>query len=157
MRVSRRRKRKLDRPRVVQKAHQIYPLRGRARADLPKPAEILIALVPNVGSFGKQRSAVAAKPFGARNAAVSVRRESLAVVARKFSLCSTNSHPAVQAVGLTVLLRTCFGVPAQSRNVSWRKAGGPLPAPRTVQRDPSSASGTSPQWPHPDREPIGAR
>ena len=35
-----------------------------------------------------------------------MRQKSLAVVPRKFPLCSTNSHPAVQAVGLAVLVRS---------------------------------------------------
>ena len=56
--------------------------------------------------LGKHRSAVAAKPFCARNAAVSMRQKSLAVFPRRFPLCSTNSHPAVQAVGLAVLVRS---------------------------------------------------
>ena len=38
-----------------------------------------------------------------------MRQESLAV-ARKFSLCSTNSHSAVQAVGLAVLVRSAHPV-----------------------------------------------
>ena len=101
-------KRKLDRPRVVQKAHQLYPLRGRTRADLPKSQQTVVALAPNVGSVGKHRCAVTAKPFCARIAAVSVGQKLLAVVPRKFPLCSNNSHPAVQAIGLAVLDRsTC--------------------------------------------------
>ena len=83
----------------------MYPLRGRARADLPKLPQTVVALVPKMGSVGKHRGAVAAKPFCARNAAVFVHQESLAVVPRKFPLYSTNSHPAVQAVGLAVLIR----------------------------------------------------
>ena len=93
-------------PRVVQNAHQIYPLRGRARTDLPKPPQTVVALLPKMGSVGKHRRAVAAKPFFARNTAVSMRPNSLAVVPRKFPLCSTNLHPAVHAVGLAVLVRS---------------------------------------------------
>ena len=59
-----------------------------------------------MGSVGKHRGAVAAEPFCARNANVSVRQESLAVVPRKVPLCSTNTHPAVRAVGVAVLVRT---------------------------------------------------
>ena len=62
-----------DRPRVVQNAQQVYPIRSRARAELPRTPKTVVALVPNVGSVGKHRAAVAAKPFCARNAAVSVR------------------------------------------------------------------------------------
>ena len=96
--VSRRRKRKLDRPRVLQKAHQIYPLLGRARADLRKPphhkpsSRLHQQWAPLVSTV--------AMPFCAKNAAVFMRHKSLAVVPRKFLLCSTQSHPAVQAVGL---------------------------------------------------------
>ena len=104
--VALRSKRKIDRPLVVQKAHQIYPIRSRARADLPKPPQTVVALVPKVGSVGKHRGAVAANPFCGRNAAVTGRQESLAVVPRKFPLCSINSQPAVQAVGLAVLIRS---------------------------------------------------
>ena len=63
-------------------------------------------LYPKVGSFGKHRGATAAKPFYVRNAVVARRQETLAVAPRKFSLCSTNSHPAVQTVGLAVLIRS---------------------------------------------------
>ena len=40
-----------------------------------------------------------------RNAAVAGRQETLTVTPTKFPLCSTNSHPAVQTVGLAVLIR----------------------------------------------------
>ena len=62
--------------------------------------------MPKVGSVGKHRGAVAAKSFCARNAAVTGGQESLAVAPRKFPLCSTNSHPAVQAVVLAVLIQS---------------------------------------------------
>ena len=91
-------------------SHQTYPLRGRARADLPKPPRTVVALVLKVGSVGKNRGAVAAKPFCARNEAVTVRQDSLAVVPTKFPLCSTNSHPAAQAVCLAVLVRSAHPV-----------------------------------------------
>ena len=48
-RVARRRERKLNLPRLVQKSDQTYPVRSRARADLPKPPQPIVALVPNVG------------------------------------------------------------------------------------------------------------
>ena len=105
-RVARRSKRKLDRPRVIQNAHQIYPIRSRARDDLPEPPQTIVALVPKVRSVGKHRGAVAAKPFCAGNASVTGRQESLAVAPRKFPLCSTNARPAVQAVGLAVLIQS---------------------------------------------------
>ena len=98
-RVARRRKRKLDRSRVIQKAHQIYPIRSRARADLPKPPQTIVALVPKVGFVWKHRDAVAAKPFYERNAAVAGRQETLAVSPRMFPSRSTNWHPAIQTVG----------------------------------------------------------
>ena len=121
-RVARLRKKKLDRPWAFQKAHQLYPLRGRGRADLPKPTQTVVNLKPKVGSVGKHRSAVAAKPFYARNGTVSMRHESLAVVPRKFPLCGTNSHPAVQAVGLALLVRSAHQV---TRHVKQgEKAGG---------------------------------
>ena len=85
-----------------------------------------IAVVPNAGSVGKHRSAVAAKPFCARNTAVSVRQESLAVFPRKFPLCSTNSHPAVQATGLAVLVRSSRPV-SQYFVVKKMEVHSPLP------------------------------
>ena len=88
------------------KTNQVYPIRSRADADLPKPPQTIVALVPKVGSVGKHRGVVAAKSFCARNAAVPGRQETLAVTARKFPLHSTNSHPAVQTVGLAVLIRS---------------------------------------------------
>ena len=63
---------------------------------------------------------------------MSMRQKSLAVVPRKFPLCSTNSHPAVQAVGLAVWVRGAspvaqyvvakkleahFPLPGQSREI----------------------------------------
>ena len=119
---------------VIQKAYQIYPIRRRVHVDLPKLPQTVVALVPKMGSVGKHRGAVAAKPFCARNAAVFVHQESLAVVPRKFPLCSTNSHLAVQTVGLAVLIRSAcpvaqylvakklevhFPLPRRSRAVSY--------------------------------------
>ena len=46
---------KLDRSWVIQKAHQIYPIRSRVYADLPKPPQTVIALEPKLGSVGKHR------------------------------------------------------------------------------------------------------
>ena len=59
-----------------------------------------------MGSVGKHRGAVAAKPFYMRNAAVAGRKDTLAVTRTKFPLFSTYSHPAVQTVGLAVLIRS---------------------------------------------------
>ena len=67
---------KLDRSRFIQKAHQIYPIRSRARADLLKPPQTVVALVPKVGSVGKHRGAVAAEPFCVTNAVVAGRQDS---------------------------------------------------------------------------------
>ena len=105
-RVARRRNRKLDRSWVIQKSHQIYHISSRVRADFPKLSQTIVALVSKVGSVGKHIGDVAAKSFCARNAAIARRQETLAVTPRKFPLCSTNSHPAVQKDGLTVLIRS---------------------------------------------------
>ena len=102
----RQRKRKHDRSWVIQKAHQIRPIRSRARGDLPKPPQTVVALIPRVGSVGKRRGGVAAKPFFVWNAAIAGRQETLAVTLLKFPLCSSNSHQAVQTVGSTVLIRS---------------------------------------------------
>ena len=68
------------------------------------PPQTVDGFVPKVGFVGKQRGAAATEPFCARNAAVTGRQEWLAVAPKKFPLCSNNSHPVVQAVGLAVLI-----------------------------------------------------
>ena len=45
-----------------------------------------------------------------RNAALAGRHETLDVTPKKFLLCSTNSHPAAQIVGLAVLIRSASPV-----------------------------------------------
>ena len=65
------------------------------------PFMVVLALI-----YPRHRSVVAAKPFCAKNAAVSMRQTSLVVVPRKFPLYSTNSYPVVQAVGLSVLVKS---------------------------------------------------
>ena len=103
--VAHRRIRKLDRPRVVQNSNQIYPIRWCSRADFPEPTQTVVALVPKVGTVGKHGIAESAKPIGVRYAAIAGRHKPLAVTPRKLSLCRAHSHPAVQAVGLAVLVR----------------------------------------------------
>ena len=105
-RVARRRKRKLDRPRVVQNSNNIYPIRSCSRADFPEPLQTVVALVPKVSPVGKHGVAVSAKPIGVQYAAIAGCQKSLAVAARKLPLCRANRHPAVQAVGLAVLVRS---------------------------------------------------
>ena len=84
----------------------MYPIRNRARVDLLKSPHTVVTLVPKVGSVGKHRGAVAAKPFCVRNAAVAGHQEALALSLRKFLLCITILHPAVQTVGLAMLIRS---------------------------------------------------
>ena len=105
-RVACRRKRKLDRSRVIRRAHPIHPIRGRARADLPKPPQTVVTVVPKVDSVGKHRHSMAAKCFCVQNVAVAGNQETIAVTPGKFPLCSTNSHSAVSTVGLAVLIRS---------------------------------------------------
>ena len=62
---------------VIQKAYQIYPIRRRVHVDLPKLPQTIVALVPKVGSVGKHRGAIAAKPICARNAAAAGLQETL--------------------------------------------------------------------------------
>ena len=97
---------KLDRSRVIKKTHQIYPIRSRDRADLPKSPQTVVALVPKLGSVGKHRGAVVAKPFCERNTAVAGRQETLAGTPRKFPLFTTNSYPAIRTVGLAVMIQS---------------------------------------------------
>ena len=116
---ARRRTRKLDRSWIIQKSHQISPT-SRTRADLPKPPQLVVALVPKVGFVRMHRGAVSAKPVCLRNLAVAGRQDTLVVTPRKFSLCSTNSHPAVQTVGLAMLIRNADPVAKISWRESWR-------------------------------------
>ena len=64
----------------------MYPIRSRARADLPKLPQTVVALVPKVGSVGKRSDAVAAKPFCARSAAITGRQESLAAAPKALTI-----------------------------------------------------------------------
>ena len=73
-----------------------------------------------MGSVGKHRGAAAANPFCARNAVVAGRLKALAVTPRKFLLCSTSSHPAVQTVVLAVLVRSAGPVAQYFVRESWR-------------------------------------
>ena len=68
------------------------------------PPQTVVNLVPKVGSVGKYRGALAAKPICVRNANVAGRQETLAVSPRKFPLSSIHSHPEGQTVGLAVLI-----------------------------------------------------
>ena len=87
-----------DRP----KPNQTYLIRSPTRADFPKPPQAVVALVPNVNSVGKHRGAATVKPIHAWDAAVAGRQKTLAFTPRKFPLCSANSYPVMQAVGLAV-------------------------------------------------------
>ena len=79
---------------------------------LPKPLQPVVVFVSKVGCVGMHRSAASAQSFCVRNAAIAGSQETLAVTLRKFPLCITNSHPAVRAVGLAVLIRVA-GLVAQ--------------------------------------------
>ena len=61
--VARRRERKLNRPRVVQKSGQIYLVLGRTRAGFSKPPQPTVTLVLNVGSLKEHRIVVATEPL----------------------------------------------------------------------------------------------
>ena len=61
-----------------------------------------------------------------RHAAVAGREETLAVTPRKFPLCTTNSHLALQTVGLAVLIRSTGPV---SQNLVERELGVHFPLP----------------------------
>ena len=92
-------------PRSSKKPTNIHPLRGRARADLPTPPQTVVALVPKVGSVGKHRGAVGAKPVCARNAAIPGARNRSPFL-RKSSRCEAPfRYLVVQTVGLAMLIR----------------------------------------------------
>ena len=129
-REARRRKMKLLRSQINQKTHQLHPTSvGVLVLIFPSHHKPSSPLHQKVGSGGKHRGAVAAKPFCARNAAVTGRQESLAVTRRKFPLCRTKSH--------TAGADSWFGgddSECRPRSVIYRggKVGGPFPVPRTV-------------------------
>ena len=146
-----RRSKKLDRSRVILKTHKIYPIRRRARADLPKPPQTVVALVPKVGSVGKNRGAVAAKPFccekrSCNQAPGNARRysEKVPVVPHQFASGGTDGW--FGGAGLE-----CPPSSAISRG---EKAGGLFPASRTVQRDVSYITAMIPPRPRTDWCPV---
>ena len=105
-RVARRRKRKLDRSRVVPKSNQIYPIRWCSRADFPEPPQTVVALVPNVDPVGKHgrrsQSACDTQPKpGVRNRSPLLRERSRCaalILVRRYR---------------RLVWRCWFGVPAQ--------------------------------------------
>ena len=74
-------------------------IRRRTRAEFSKPPQPIVALVPNVGSLGGHRIAVAAEQLRAWDTGVARRQKTLPVVPGKLTLCRTNPHPAVKVVG----------------------------------------------------------
>ena len=126
-RVARRRKRKLDRSRVVRISNLIYPIRWRSHADFPEPPQTVVALAPNVGLVRKHGVVVSAGPICVRHVAIAGCQKSLAVTPRKFPLCAADSHPAVQAVGLAVLVR---GAGSVAQNFVATKLEVQFPFPR---------------------------
>ena len=85
-----------------------------------------MAVVLKVGSVGKDRGAVAAKPICVRDAAVAGRQKTLAATPRELPLCSASSHPAVQTVGLAALVRSA-GCVAQNMVARELEVHFPLP------------------------------
>ena len=62
-RVARRREKKFNQSRVGRKSDQIYPAFSRTRADLPKPLQLIVVLVPSVSSLREYCIAGAANPL----------------------------------------------------------------------------------------------
>ena len=106
----------------------MYLIRSRARADLPKSPQTVVALAPNVRSVVKQLGAVAAKQFSVRNAAVARHQEMLddnprnPVVQHQFASGGTDGWFGGAD-------SDCRPSSAISRG---ERAGGQFPAPRTV-------------------------
>ena len=148
----RRRERKLDRPRVVQKSDHVYSILRRTRADFPKPPQPIVALVPKVDSLWEHRVAVAVIPLRAWNASVARRQKTLTAVPGKLPLCRTNAYPAVKAVVLAVLVRSAGPI---TQNVGARELE--FPAPRMVRRTPPTASCIAPRRLHLAPGPTGGR
>ena len=101
-------------------------IRRRTRAEFSKPPQPIVALVPNVGSLGEHRVAVAAEPLHAWDKSVARRQETLSVVPGELTLCRTNPHPAVKAVGLAVLVRSAGPI---TQNVGARELEVHFPLP----------------------------
>lgn len=97
---------------------------------------------------------IADKLIRVRDAAVTARQERF--TPKKLPLCSAISHPAMQAIGLVLLVGSA-GPVAQNLVARELKAGGQFFVPRTALRVPSNASRTSRRGPRLDREPIGVR
>ena len=97
--VARREKRELDRPWVVQNSGQVYPIFRRNRTNFSTPPQPIVTLVPNVGSLGEHRVAVAAEPLRAWGSNVAWRQKTLLVVPGELTVRRTNPHPAVKVVG----------------------------------------------------------
>ena len=95
----------------------------------PSHHKPVVAPVPNVGSVGKHRDAVAGKPFCVRNAAVAGRQETLAINPRKLPSCSTNSASGSTDGGFGGACSECRPSSAIYRG---ERFGAPFPAPRTV-------------------------
>ena len=105
-----------------------------------EPSQTVVAFVPNVGSVGKHRVAVSAEPIRVRDAAIAGCLKPLALTPRELPLCNTDSRPAVQAVGLAVLVR---GAGPVSPPVRGEKAEDLFPIPKMDRKVQSSASRTS--------------
>ena len=113
-------------PGSSKKTDQIYSILRRTRADFSKPPQPIVALVPKVGSLGEHRVAVAAKPLRAWDARVARRQKKFTVVPGKLTLCGTNAHPTVEAVGLAVMVRSFSPI---TQNVGAREFEVHFPLP----------------------------
>ena len=96
------------------------------RADFSKPPQPIVALVSKVSSLQEHRVAVAAKPLRAWDASVARRHKTFPVVPGKLTLCRSNAHPAVKAVGPAVLVRSAGPI---TQNVGARELEVHFPLP----------------------------
>ena len=102
-------------------------IRRRTRAEFSKPPQPIVALVLKVGALGEHRVAVAAKLIRTWDASVARRQKTLTAITGKLTLCGTNAHPAVKAVGLAVLVGSASPI---TQNVGARELDVNFSLPR---------------------------
>ena len=70
------------------------------------PPHPSVTAVPKVASPGEHRIVVATEPLHAWDTSVARRFKTLSAVPGELTLCRPNPHPALEAVGLAVLVRS---------------------------------------------------
>ena len=101
--VPSRRKRELDRSRVVQKTNYKLSRSWSVRGIFSEAPKIILTLVPEVGGDEQDSVTESAGPHLVIDVAVSGRQETGALVAGELALSGTHAHTAVHLVRLSKL------------------------------------------------------